>query len=126
VNVVDSSAWLEYFGDGPAAPEFARAVETPDELVVPALALFEVFKRMTQIRDDATALEAIGVMLQGRVVDLSATLVLEAARVSLDERPSLADDGALGGCRRVDAGRSLRGSRRCRVPGEERQAGSGG
>jgi predicted nucleic acid-binding protein len=30
-------------------------------------------------------------MLQGRVVDLSTTLVLEAARLSTDERLSLAD-----------------------------------
>ena len=34
MNVVDSSAWLEYFGDGPTASEFAAAIEAPDELVV--------------------------------------------------------------------------------------------
>jgi predicted nucleic acid-binding protein len=91
VNVVDSSAWLEYFGDGPSAPEFTQAVETPGELIVPTLTIFEVFKRTSQLKDEATALEAIGLMLQGRVVDLSATLALEAARISLDEHLSLAD-----------------------------------
>jgi hypothetical protein len=27
VNVVDSSAWLEYFADGPGADAFAAAIE---------------------------------------------------------------------------------------------------
>jgi len=45
VNVVDSSAWLEYLGDGPNASDFAVAIEEPNQLVVPALTLFEVFKR---------------------------------------------------------------------------------
>lgn len=48
MSVVDSSAWLEYFGDGPNAVEFAAAVEDPDALVVPSLALFEVFSIATR------------------------------------------------------------------------------
>jgi len=39
VNVVDSSAWLEYFGDGECATEFAVAIESPDKLIVPTLTL---------------------------------------------------------------------------------------
>jgi len=81
VNVVDSSAWLEYFGDGPNTAVFAEAIESPDELVVPTLTLFEVFKRTRQLTDEGTALEAIAVMLQGRVIELSATLAIDAARV---------------------------------------------
>lgn len=103
MNVVDSSAWLEYFGDGPSAPEFTQAVEAPDELVVPTLTIFEVFKRMFQLTDEATALEAVGLMLQGRVVDLSTTLALEAARLSLDERLPLADSIILATARSEDA-----------------------
>ena len=103
MNVVDSSAWLEYFGDGPSAPEFTHAVEMPDELVVPTLTIFEVFKRMFQLTNEATALEAVGLMLQGRVVDLSTTMALEAARLSLDERLSLADSIILATARSEDA-----------------------
>lgn len=64
MNVVDSSAWLEYFGDGPNASEFAIPIEDTDHLVVPVLALFEVFKRIHQLKGDSTASDAIGVMLQ--------------------------------------------------------------
>ena len=91
MNAVDSSAWLEYFGDGPNAPVFAKAIETPDKLIVPALTLFEVFKRSCQLKGETIALEAISVMLQGRVVKLSASLALDAARLSLDSGLALAD-----------------------------------
>ena len=49
MNVVDSSAWLEYLGDGPNASDFAKAIEKPEDLVVPALTIFEVFKRTHQL-----------------------------------------------------------------------------
>jgi len=91
VNVVDSSAWLEYFGDGPNASDFASAIEDPDSLVVPTLTLFEVFKRTCQIADEAAALDAVAVMMQGTVVELTASLSLDAARLSLGSRLAMAD-----------------------------------
>jgi toxin FitB len=91
VNVVDSSAWLEYFGDGENAAEFAGAVEEAETLVVPSLTIFEVFKRVCQVKDEATAFEAVGAMLQGKVVDLTGSLALEAARVSLETGLAMAD-----------------------------------
>jgi predicted nucleic acid-binding protein len=91
VNVVDSSAWLEYFGDGPNAQFFAKAIEKPDELVVPSLTLFEVFKRTLQLTDETTALNAVAVMMQGGVVDLSASLAIESARLSSETGLAMAD-----------------------------------
>lgn len=35
MNVVDSSAWLEYFANGSNASFFARAIEQVEELLVP-------------------------------------------------------------------------------------------
>jgi predicted nucleic acid-binding protein len=103
VNVVDSSAWLEYFGDGPNAAVFAKAIESPGELAVPTLTLFEVFKRTHQLTDESTALEAIAVMLQGRVVELSATLAIDAARLSLNTGLAMADAIILATARAEDA-----------------------
>ena len=103
MNVVDSSAWLEYFGDGPTASEFAAAIEAPDELVVPTLTVFEVFKRTCQIADEASALDAIAVMLQGEVVDLNSALSLDAARVSHDMGLAMADSIILATARSREA-----------------------
>ncbi len=91
MNVVDTSAWLEYFADGPNALTFAKAIERPDDLIVPTLTLFEVFKRVYQLKGEAAALEAAAVMLQGHTVELSATIAIEAARLSAERGLPLAD-----------------------------------
>jgi predicted nucleic acid-binding protein len=82
VNVVDSSGWLEYFAAGANADFFADAVEATDELVVPTVSVYEVFKRVAQQRGEGDALQAVALMQQGSVVDLTATFTLEAARTS--------------------------------------------
>ena len=103
MNVVDSSAWLEYFGDGPNASEFAAAIDAPEGLVVPTLTVFEVFKRTCQIADEASGLAAIAVMLQGEVADLDSALSLDAARISLDTGLAMADSIILATARSHEA-----------------------
>jgi predicted nucleic acid-binding protein len=103
VNVVDSSAWLEYFGDDENAPEFAGPIESTETLLVPTLTLFEVFKRTCVISDEATALEAMAVMLQGTVIGLTAELALEAARLSLGSGLAMADSIILATARAAGA-----------------------
>ena len=44
MNLVDSSGWLEYFADGPNAKVFARPLRDPEDLIVPTVCLYEVFK----------------------------------------------------------------------------------
>lgn len=91
MNVVDSSAWLEYFADGPNAKAFAKPIEATRSLVVPTLSLFEVFKRIAQQRSEDEALRAIAVMEQGKVVDLDRATALEAARLSMQHGIAMAD-----------------------------------
>ena len=69
MNVVDSSGWLEYFADGPNADFFAPAIEATTELVVPAISVYEVFKRILQQCSESEALQVVAVMLRGRTVD---------------------------------------------------------
>lgn len=91
MNVVDSSAWLEYFADGPNAATFAPAIEHTAKLLVPSLCLFEVFKRVLQQRGEGPALQAVALMQQGTVVDLDGVLALTAARLSADLKLPMAD-----------------------------------
>ena len=49
MNVVDSSAWLEYFAGGRNAAFFSAAIEDPARLVVPAIVVFEVFNLKTAV-----------------------------------------------------------------------------
>ena len=103
MNVVDSSAWLEYFADGPNASFFAEPIEDIEALVVPTLSLFEVFKRVLQQSDESTVLQAAAVMQQGTVVDLEATIALNAARLSVELRLPLADSVMLATARQHGA-----------------------
>ncbi|PWB81615.1 MAG: VapC toxin family PIN domain ribonuclease [Candidatus Methylomirabilota bacterium] len=103
MNVVDSSAWLEYFANGPNAGVFAAPIEETDKLVVPSLAIFEVFKRVLQQRTEGDALQAIAVMRQGMVVDLDTPIALRAARLSVDLRLPMADSVILATARTYNA-----------------------
>jgi predicted nucleic acid-binding protein len=67
MNVVDSSAWLEYLAGGPNSAFFAGAIENTTELIVPTISLYEVFKKIVQQRSENEALQVIAVMQQGRI-----------------------------------------------------------
>ena len=95
MNVVDSSAWLEYFANGPNAAFFGTAIEQMGELMVPSLTIYEVFKRVLQQRDEGDALRAVALMQQGTVVDLDARLAVTAARLSRDTGLPMADSVVL-------------------------------
>lgn len=103
MNVVDSSGWLEYFAEGPNAGFFAGAVEATDELVVPTVSVYEVFKRVCQQRGEGDALQAVALMQQGEVVGLSVHLALEAARASIELGLPMADAMILATARSSDA-----------------------
>lgn len=91
MNVIDSSGWLEYFVNGSNADFFAPAIQNVEEVLVPTISLFEVFKRVLIERNRDDALEAIAQMKDGRVVDLDDSLALVAAELSYELKLPLAD-----------------------------------
>ena len=91
MNVVDSSGWLEYLADGPNADFFANSIVATADLLVPTLSLYEVFKRVLQQRGEGDALQSVALMQQGMIVELSVSLALSAARISLNDRIPMAD-----------------------------------
>lgn len=95
MNVVDSSAWLEYLAAGSNAGFFAPAIENAIELIVPTIILYEVFKRIIQQRSENEALQVVAVMQQGRIVELDSRVALSAARISLRHQLPLADSAML-------------------------------
>jgi predicted nucleic acid-binding protein len=91
MNVVDSSAWIEYLENGPGADDFARPIEDTDALLVPAIVLYEVFKQTLRTRGEKDAHSVAVAMQQGRVVDIDCSLALAAARISRDLGLAMAD-----------------------------------
>jgi predicted nucleic acid-binding protein len=58
---------------------------------VPTVSIYEVFKRVLQQRGEGDALQAVALMQQGEVVDLSVSLALDAARLSVELQIPMAD-----------------------------------
>jgi len=103
MNVVDSSGWLEYFADGENADFFAEPLADVPALIVPAISVFEVFKRVLAQRGEAAALQASALMQQGQVVPLDASLAMVAARLSHEAKLPMADSLMLATARQFDA-----------------------
>ncbi|HVA54402.1 MAG TPA: type II toxin-antitoxin system VapC family toxin [Gammaproteobacteria bacterium] len=103
MNVVDSSAWLEFFADGPNAKQFAKPIMDIARLIVPSITLLEVFKRVLQQWDANAALRAVAAMRQGRVVDLDVEIALSAAKLGLTHKLPLADSVILATARKHQA-----------------------
>lgn len=91
MNVVDSSGWLEYFTGGENASFFAPAVQDVENVVVPTVSIYEVFKRILIEKDRTDALEAVAIMYDGRVVDLDREIALIAADLSYELKLPMAD-----------------------------------
>ena len=103
MNIIDSSGWLEYLADGPNARYFSRPLQNAAELIVPAITLYEVFKTVLRQRNESDALQAVALMLQGSVVDLTATISILAAKISLQNEMPMADSIILATARLYEA-----------------------
>jgi predicted nucleic acid-binding protein len=103
MNVVDSSAWLEYFAGSVYAERFQKAIENTPRLIVPVITIYEVFKKIIFQRDENSALIAIAHMQQGRVVDVDSAIALNAAKLSIEYKIPMADSLILATARKYGA-----------------------
>src|SRR3989304_588131 len=91
MNVVDSSGWVEYLTDGKNAEFFASPICDTENLAIPTVCLYEVFKRILLEFGEETALDAMGPMWSGHITELSSQLALEAARISTELKLAMAN-----------------------------------
>ncbi|MCK5783823.1 MAG: type II toxin-antitoxin system VapC family toxin [Desulfobacterales bacterium] len=103
MNVVDSSGWLEYFAKGKNAPFFLKTIQDTKNLLVPAICVYEVFKRTLSIRGEEDALQAVGIMSLGKSVELSQDIAVNAAKISHDLKIAMADSIILATARAFNA-----------------------
>ena len=91
--IVDSSGWVEYFGDGPKAGGFARYLESPEKLLLPSMVVYEVHKKLHRERGknlaDVFLSQAFG--FHERLIPLDLELSILASRTSLETGLPMAD-----------------------------------
>ena len=89
--VVDSSGWLEFFTDGPNARLFRPAIKDEQNLIIPTICLYEVFKITLARAGEEEALHVAGLMSFGQIVDLNREIALAAGQISNQQKLSMAD-----------------------------------
>ncbi len=91
MNLVDSSGWLAYLTDGHNSDFFAKAILGTEEIVVPTIVFYEIFKKTLSDKGEEFALQTIGQLHKYTVVDLDEDLSLSAARISHERKIPMAD-----------------------------------
>ena len=91
MNVVDSSAWIEFFFAGPNGPAFKAVVEQREKLLVPVIALYEVHKILSRKMPAEVVVSCLNVMRLGRVLELTDRRAIAAADISIRHRLAMAD-----------------------------------
>jgi len=91
--LIDSYGWIEYFGDGPLAESYAPFIEKADDkgTVTPTIVIYEVYKKIKSVRGEEKALEAYAQMSRTKIIDLTSSLCLEAADISMSLNLGMAD-----------------------------------
>jgi predicted nucleic acid-binding protein len=103
MNVVDSSAWVEYFAKGENAKFFISPIQDVEHLLVPSICIYEVFKRLVQDLDEESALQAVGIMSYGNIIALDREIALDAAQISVKHKLAMADSIILATAQRYEA-----------------------
>ena len=89
--IVDSCGWLEWFTDGKLANKYQKYLADQENLLVPAIILYEVYTILKREVDEEKALLAVGYMKNSPVIPLDETLALSAADIALQESLAMAD-----------------------------------
>ena len=91
MNLVDSSGWLEYFADGKNAGHFAPVINNTEKLIVSVINIYEVYKKVISERDEDSALQAVAMMQQAKVIEVTASITVKASKVSYIFKLPMAD-----------------------------------
>lgn len=103
MNIVDSSGWLEYFSGGKSASKFEAPLKDAENLLVPAISVYEVFKVLLRESGEDAALQGAAAMQRGNILDLTAGRAMAAAVISSELSLPMADSIILAAAREHEA-----------------------
>jgi predicted nucleic acid-binding protein len=89
--LLDSSGWIEFFTDGPLAGRYSGYLTPKHELITPTIVLYEVYKKIKRERGEELALVYAGRLSATRVIELTHSIALLAADLSLRHGLAMAD-----------------------------------
>lgn len=91
--LIDSYGWIEYFAEGSLADKYAQFVEEAsiEDTLTPTIVIYEVYRKIKKMKGEERALEAYAQISRTRIVELTESLSLQAADISLKVGLGLAD-----------------------------------
>jgi len=89
--IVDSCGWLEWFTNGKLADSYERYLADQNNMLLPAIVLYEVYKILKREAGEEKALLACGYMKNSPVIPADEVLALAAADIALQEKLAMAD-----------------------------------
>jgi len=89
--IVDSCGWLEWFTDGKLADQYKEYLADSDNILMPAIIIYEVYKVLKREVSEEKALFAVGFMKKSKVIPFDENLALAAADIGLHGKLAMAD-----------------------------------
>ena len=89
--VVDSSGWIEYWADGPKAELFDPYFGREENVVLPTIVLYEVFKKLMLKGGSNLVDRFLSFAYRTRIIDLDDALAVAAAENSIKHKLAMAD-----------------------------------
>lgn len=88
-NACECGRFLEYLAGTDRAELFAQPIADTGRLIVPAISIYEVYKKVLRDKGEDIAAQVFGVMSLGKIIELDSALALEAARLTLPMADSI-------------------------------------
>lgn len=91
--VVDSSGWIQYFGNGPKAGSFAPYLENSEHLLLPTIVVYEVYKKLLHAGENSLAEQFLSqaFSFNAREIFIDSPVAAIAAKISLELKLAMAD-----------------------------------
>jgi predicted nucleic acid-binding protein len=90
-TLLDSSCWVEFLADGPKAGRVAPYLKRIEDLIVPSIIIYEVYKKIKLSRGEELASLAAAHLSKAAVSPLTDSIALLAADLSIEHKLAMAD-----------------------------------
>ncbi len=89
--IIDSCGWLEWFTNGRLADAYKKYLEKSDEILVPAVVLYEVYKILKREVGEEKALLAAGYIKNSEIIPFDDLIAFKTADLALEYGLAMAD-----------------------------------
>lgn len=89
--LIDSSGWVEFLTDGPLAAEYSKYLKDTSKIKTPTIVIYEIYKKIKRERTEEEALLAVSLLNGTSVIQLSESIALFAADLSIQYSLPMAD-----------------------------------